>query len=59
MKYRDEIIDEVWKNREAYAARHHHDLNQIVADLQKRQETPFSRLVDRRQRTKPSKTTNA
>ena len=52
MKYQDEIIAEVWKNRETYAARHHHNLHEIVADLQKRQQTPFSRLVDRRHRTK-------
>ena len=57
MKYQDEIIAEVWRNRDAYAARHHHDLHEIVADLQKRQRTPFSRLVDRRHRTKPSTAT--
>ena len=57
MKYQDEIIAEVWKNRETYAARHHHNLHEIVADLQKRQQAPFSRLVDRRHRTKPATTT--
>ncbi|MEW6356652.1 MAG: hypothetical protein AB1696_10020 [Planctomycetota bacterium] len=46
--YHDEVIAEVWKNREAYAKRHHHNLRKIVADLQKRQQKPFSRLVDRR-----------
>jgi len=50
MKYQDEIIREVWQNRDAYAARHHHDLREILADLQKRQQQPFSRLVDRRLR---------
>jgi len=53
--YKDEIIAEVWKNREAYAKRHHHNLHEIVADLQKRQQTPFSRLVDRRKRPKDSR----
>ena len=43
----DEVMSEVWRNREAYAARHHHDLHEIVADLQRRQQKPFSRLVDR------------
>ena len=57
MKYQDEIIAEVWKNREAYAARHHHDLHEIVADLQKRQQNPFTRLVDRRRQSKPSNAT--
>jgi len=54
MRYQDEIIMEVWKNRDAYAARHHHDLREILADLQKRQQQPFSRLVDRRQRAAAS-----
>ena len=35
--YRDEIIEEVWKNREAYAASHNHDLAKIVDDLMARQ----------------------
>ncbi len=48
--YKDEIIADVWKNREAYAVRHHHSLSEIVSDLQKRQKTPFSRLVDRREK---------
>jgi len=50
MRYEDEIIAEVWKNRDEYAARHNNDLRQIVADLQKRQEKPLSKLVDRRHR---------
>ena len=54
MRYQDEIIMEVWKNREAYAARHHHDLREILADLQKRQQQPFSHLVDRRLRVAAS-----
>ena len=55
--YKDEIIAEVWRNRDAYARKHHHDLSEIVADLQKRQKKPFSRLVDRRPLTKPSRAT--
>ena len=54
MKYQDEIITEVWQNRDAYAARHHHNLREIVADLQKRQQRPFTLLVDRRHRTTAS-----
>lgn len=46
--HKDEIIAEIWKNRETYAKRHHHDLREIVADLQRRQERPHSRIVDRR-----------
>lgn len=46
--YRDEIIAEVWKNRDAYAATHHHKLAEIVADLQTRQKRRGCKLVDRR-----------
>lgn len=46
--YRDEIIAEVWKNRDAYAATHHHNLAEIVADLQTRQKRRGCKLVDRR-----------
>ena len=59
MIYRDEIIEEVWINRERYARQHHHDLQAIVADLQKSQKTPFSSLVDRRNRTKKSTLKNS
>ena len=41
MKYQDDIIAEVWKNRETYAARHHHNLHEIVADLQKLRDMLF------------------
>lgn len=46
--YSDEIISDVWKNREEYARKHKHSLQAIVCDLKKRQEQPFSRVVDRR-----------
>jgi hypothetical protein len=46
--YHDEIIEEVWKNRETLAERYHHNLHEIVLDLQKRQRTPLTELVDRR-----------
>jgi len=46
--YKDEIIEEVWKNRDAYVEKHHHNLDEIVKDLQKRQKTPLSKLIDRR-----------
>ena len=45
---RDEIIEEVWKNREAYAASHNHDLTKIVDDLMARQKKSGRILVDRR-----------
>ena len=46
--YRDEIIEEVWKNREAYAASHNHDLAKIVDDLMERQKKSGRVVVDRR-----------
>lgn len=48
--YHDEIITEVWQNREKLAQRCQHSLHQIVLDLQERQRTPLSALVDRRRR---------
>ena len=46
--YRDEIIEEVWKNREAYAASHNHDLVKIVDDLIARQKQSLKKIVGRR-----------
>jgi hypothetical protein len=46
--YRDEIISEVWRNRDAYAAEHDHDLSKIVADLRQRQRRRHVKAVDRR-----------
>jgi len=57
--YKDEIIAEVWRNRDAYARAHHHNLNDIVADLRKRQQEHPQRVVDRRaHRTTESKATS-
>lgn len=48
MIYRDDIIVEVWRNRDAYVARHHNSLTEMVADLRERQQQPNCKLVDRR-----------
>ncbi len=50
--YKDEIIAEVWRNRDSYAEKHHHSLAEIVADLQARQKMPACKLADRRDQTK-------
>ena len=47
---KDEIIVEVWRNREAYVAQHQHDLKKIVADLRRRQQERSAKVVDRRGR---------
>jgi hypothetical protein len=54
--YRDEIIEEVWRNRDAYAAEHGHDLAGIVADLQRRQSRRRGEIVDRRTNKKLEQT---
>jgi len=48
--YKDEIIAEVWRNRDAYAEKHHHNLDEMVKDLQRRQKTSRLKMVDRRKR---------
>ncbi len=50
--YKDEIISEVWRNRDAYAKKHNHNLDRIVADLRKREQAHPERMVDLRHRTK-------
>ena len=48
--YQDEIIAEVWRNRDAYVSEHHHSLDEIVEDLRRREKSHPSRIVDRRPR---------
>jgi hypothetical protein len=47
---KDEIIAEVWRVRDAYAKKHHHDLDEILKDLQRRQKKSPLKFVDRRKR---------
>ena len=49
--YQDEIIAEVWRNRDAYAAKHNNDIARIAADLRKLQQKSGWRIVDRSQST--------
>lgn len=44
----DEIITEVWKNREAYAEKHGHDIDKMVNDLKKSQAEDGHELVSRK-----------
>lgn len=46
--YSDEIISEVWRNREAYAQKHQYDLKRMIADLKKRQNESLAKVVDRK-----------
>ena len=45
---KNDIIEEVWRNRDEFAKQHNYNLNDMVAELQKLEQNPFSRLVDRR-----------
>jgi hypothetical protein len=46
--YSDEIISEVWRNRDAYVERHNHNLKQMIADLETRSQKPHCKIIDRR-----------
>ena len=46
--YSDEIISEVWRNRDAYVKKHQNNLKQIIADLMSRQKKPHCKIIDRR-----------
>lgn len=48
--YHDEVIDELRRIRDEYAAEHHNNLKEIVDDLKKRQLKPFGPLVNRRKK---------
>ena len=41
----DEIISEVWRNRDALAAKHGHDLDAIVSAIREREAHPLTRMV--------------
>ncbi len=42
---KDEVIEEEWRNRDALAARYHHDLDAIVAAMQERERHPLTKIV--------------
>ena len=56
--YKDEIIAEVWRNRDAYARTHDHDLDKIVADIREREQKHPERVVDRRSRRTTERNAN-
>ncbi|WP_143741849.1 hypothetical protein [Thiorhodovibrio frisius] len=47
--YHDEIIAEVWQNRDAFTSEHRHNLADMVAHLQAQQQTNHRVIVDRRE----------
>jgi hypothetical protein len=44
---KNDIIKEVWHNRDQFAKEHNYDLNAMVATLQKMEKHPLSKTVDR------------
>jgi len=46
--YKDEIIAEVWRNRDAYAKKYHYNLDEMVADLRTREKSHPDKIVDHR-----------
>ena len=52
--HKDEILTEVWRIRDDYVNLHHNNLSEILADLQQRQKSPNSRIVDLRDQTSGS-----
>ncbi len=57
MIYKDEIITEVWRNRDAYVEKHKFDLKRIISDLKNWQKKPHCQIIDRRILNKQWKTT--
>jgi len=53
---RNEILEEVWRNRDEFARRHNYDIDAMFATLQEMEKHPLGRLVDRRKGA-PSKET--
>ncbi len=47
---KNEILEEVWRNRDEFAREHNYDLDAIVAALQEMEKRPLSKVVDRRQK---------
>jgi hypothetical protein len=50
---KNEILEEVWRNRDEFAKQHSHDIDAMVAALQEMERHPLTKLVDRR-KTKPA-----
>ncbi len=51
---KNEILEEVWRNRDEFAREHNYDLDAMVAALQEMEKHPLTKVVNRRRR-KPGK----
>ena len=45
---KNELLEEVWRNRDEFAKRHNYNIDAMVAALKKMERHPLSRIVDRR-----------
>ena len=45
--YYDEVIEDVWRNRDEYAQKHNNSLAEIVADLRRREKEHPERMASR------------
>ncbi|MFO1429818.1 MAG: hypothetical protein U1F76_06720 [Candidatus Competibacteraceae bacterium] len=45
---RNEILEEVWRNRDEFARQHGYDIDAMVIALQEMEQHPLTRVVDRR-----------
>jgi len=47
---KNEILAEVWKNRDEFARKHNYDLDEMVTVLQDLEQNSLNKVVDRRKR---------
>ena len=47
---KNEILQEVWRNRDEFAREHKHNIQAMVVALQEMEKHPFAKTVDRRNR---------
>ena len=55
---KDEIIQELWKAKDAISARHQHDVKRLVDDLRAAEKSSGSRVVDLHARAKSDSQTS-
>lgn len=55
---KNEILEELWRSRDAFAQRHNYDLDAMVAALQEVERRHPEKVVDRRNATAERQTDN-
>lgn len=48
---KDDILTEVWQNRDEFARRHNYDIDAMVATLREMERHPWSSVTDRSKET--------